>query len=39
MGSKHSNAKAYKHIKLLPLSFVMKVVDIKETEGKVFTHA
>lgn len=34
MGSKHSNAKAYKHIKLLPLSFVMKVVDIKETEGK-----
>lgn len=36
MGSKHGNAKAYKHIKLLPLSFVLKVVDIKETEGKIY---
>jgi hypothetical protein len=32
--SKLSQGKPYKHIKLLPLSIIRKVVDIRETEGK-----
>lgn len=33
-GSKHGNVKLYKHVELIPLSAILRVVDIKETEGK-----
>lgn len=31
-GSKHGNVKLYKHVELIPLSAILRVVDIKETE-------
>lgn len=34
LSSKHGNVKLYKHVKLLPLSAVVKVVDVQETEGE-----
>lgn len=38
-GSTHSTklgaGKPYKHVKLMPLSHVKRVIDIHETEGKV----
>ena len=32
LGSRH-NTKLYKHVKLLPLSAILKVVDVQETKG------
>lgn len=33
MGSKHGNMKSYKHVDVIPLSSIFKVIDIKETDG------
>ncbi len=35
LSSKHGTSKLYKHVKLLPLSAILKVIDIKETEGEL----
>lgn len=35
---KLSQGKPYKHIKMLPLSSIRKVVDIRETDGQLFLH-
>lgn len=36
VSSRHGSCKLYRHVKLLPLNSVLKVIDIKETEGIKF---